>query len=164
MQISHVLICMLNSRLIQRILTWYDLNCVGNPVFGQYLKTGFKKMEIQFFLQIIYNNISMSFGKKLITLWVTIKMSKLVDNACLWLKKLNSIFFMSLFSGIALYSAKDTLEYFWRGKCAGYPTQLDRFVIEKILDPRPPQMKKNDRAGDTPVCVWVQVPPAQLKK
>ena len=34
---------------------------------------------------------------------MTTKMSKLVYNACLWWKKLNFIFFMSLFSGIATY-------------------------------------------------------------
>ncbi len=33
------------------------------------------------------------------------KLSKLVDNACLWWKKLNFIFFMSLFSGIAEHKA-----------------------------------------------------------
>ncbi len=47
--------------------------------------------------------MSRTFGKKLVTLLVTTKMSKLVDNACLWWKKnWISFFFISLFSGIAL--------------------------------------------------------------
>ena len=33
-----------------------------------------------------------SFGKKLVTLYLTTKMSRLVDNACPWWKKLNFIF------------------------------------------------------------------------
>ncbi len=61
---------------------------------------GFQKMEIQFF-SIENNSISTSFSKKFVTLYVTTNMSKLVDNACLWQKILNFIFFMSLFSGIA---------------------------------------------------------------
>ena len=46
------------------------------------------------------NSMSMSFGKKLVTLQVTTNISKLV-NVCLWRKKLNFHFLNSLFSGIA---------------------------------------------------------------
>ena len=46
--------------------------------------------------------MSASFGKKLVSLWVTTKMLKLVDNACLSQKKNRVSFFsISLFSGIA---------------------------------------------------------------
>ncbi len=44
---------------------------------------GIQKIEIQFF-SVENNSMCMSFGKKLDTLKVTIKMSKLIDNACLW--------------------------------------------------------------------------------
>ena len=42
-----------------------------------------------------------SFGKKLVTQKVTTNISKLTDNACLWQKKLNFHFLISVFSGIA---------------------------------------------------------------
>ena len=51
-----------------------------------------------------------SFGKKLVTLKVTTNMSKLVENACLWWKKLNFHFLISLFSGIA--GIQPELSYF----------------------------------------------------
>ena len=43
---------------------------------------GIQKMEIQFF-SAENNSMLISFGNKLVTLQVTTKMSKLVDNACL---------------------------------------------------------------------------------
>ena len=52
---------------------------------------------------LVENRMAMSFGKKLVTLKVSTKMSKLVDNACLWCKKtLNFIFFISVFSVLPL--------------------------------------------------------------
>ncbi len=55
-------------------------------------------MDIQFF-SLENNSMSTSFGKKLVTLWVTTKMLKLLDNVFDG-KKL--IFFNSLFFGIAV--------------------------------------------------------------
>ena len=52
----------------------------------------FKKWKFSFF-SIENNSMSTSFGKKLITQKVTTKMSKLVNNVCLWWKKLNFYFF-----------------------------------------------------------------------
>ncbi len=67
-----------------------------------------KKMEIQFFFsqKII---ACPSILAKLVTLQVTTKMSKLLDNACLWQRKTEFHFF-SVFSGIAIIPAVN----FWR--------------------------------------------------
>ncbi len=62
---------------------------------------GFQKMEIQFFFSTENNSISTSFGKKLVTL----KWPQKCQNSLIMYvfegKKLNFIFFMSLFWGIA---------------------------------------------------------------
>ena len=59
---------------------------------------GIQKMEIQF-SSIENYSMSTSFGKKLVTLSVTAKMLKLVDNAVFDGKKLNFMFFISRFFG-----------------------------------------------------------------
>ncbi len=74
-------------------------------------------MEIQFFPKNY--RMSTSFGKTLVTLQVTTKMRKVVDNACLWRKKLNFYFLKSLLFGTAGLSdplTKQSELWSWRLK------------------------------------------------
>ncbi len=84
--------------------TYWTISLISGNI---YQKIGeFKKWEFSFSIE--NNSMWTSFDKKLVTEKVTTKMSKLVDNACLWRKKLNFIFFISLFWGIALISPDGT--------------------------------------------------------
>ena len=86
--------------------------------------------------------MSTSFGKKLVNLQVTTKMSKLVDNPCLWQKKLNFHFFhvpifgycLTLFSVLVLRYLRVPLPPLYPNKYAQVSLENEIFgmIIHKV--------------------------------